>query len=125
MASMRGFQTKRVYDPVSNDDGFRVLVDRVWPRGVSKPRARADLWLPSVAPSTELRKWFAHDPQKWPEFKRRYFDELDAIPGDLDPLLSAARQGRVTLLYSARDPRHNQAAALGEYLDRLLEREPE
>jgi uncharacterized protein YeaO (DUF488 family) len=109
---------KRVYEPASKADGFRVLVDRVWPRGVTKQRARIDVWLKSIAPSTQLRKWFDHDPRKWPEFKIRYFDELDAGPPGLDELLSRSTASVVTLVYSARDEQHNQAVALREYLNR-------
>ncbi len=112
-------QTKRVYDPAFENDGFRVLVDRVWPRGVHK--TRVDLWLPSVAPSTGLRKWFGHDPEKWLEFKRRYFDELEERSADLQLLSGQVRRGFVTLLYSARDRRHNQAVALEEYLKCWME----
>jgi len=107
---------KRVYEPASKADGFRVLVDRIWPRGVSKDRAKIDLWLKTVAPSTELRKWFDHDPQKWKEFKKRYFAELDEGPEGLDELTSRATDSVVTLVFSARDEQHNQAVALQEYL---------
>jgi len=106
---------KRVYDPPSGDDGLRVLVDRLWPRGLSRERARVDVWLKDVAPSDGLRKWFGHDDHKWAEFKKRYFGELDdlkEIPGPL-----GERSGkRVTLLYGARSEEHNNAAALKEYL---------
>src|SRR5674476_1690666 len=94
---------KRVYEGASPSDGFRVLVDRLWPRGISKEEAHIDEWLRDIAPTTELRKWFGHDPEKWPEFRRRYRAELDANPEALKPLLEAAREGDVTLLYSARD----------------------
>ena len=109
---------KRVYEGATNADGYRVLVDRVWPRGVTKERAKIDVWLKSVAPSTQLRKWFDHDPRKWLEFKKRYFAELDAGPDGLDELLGRARASVVTLVYSARDEQHNQAVALREYLTR-------
>ena len=109
---------KRVYEPTDKADGFRVLVDRVWPRGVTKERAKVNLWLKSVAPSTQLRKWFDHDPRKWTEFKNRYFAELDAAPPGLDELLECATASVVTLVFSARDERHNQAIALREYLNR-------
>ena len=117
---MPRISVKRVYDPADKADGFRVLVDRVWPRGVTKERAKLDLWLKSVAPSTQLRKWFDHDPQKWPEFKRRYFAELDADPTGLDELVSRATASVVTLVFSARDEQHNQAVALREYLNGLV-----
>jgi len=93
-----------------------VLVDRLWPRGVRKESLPLDAWLKDVAPSTELRKWFGHDPAKWDEFRRRYFAELDGRVEVLNPMLAAARKGRVTLLYSARDVEHNQAVALRDYL---------
>jgi uncharacterized protein YeaO (DUF488 family) len=109
-------QTKRVYEVASPDDGFRVLVDRIWPRGMTKERAGADLWLKEVAPSTELRKWFHHDRSKWEEFKERYTAELDANPQAVGKLLDAAARGRLTLLYSAKDSEDNQAVVLREYL---------
>ena len=108
---------KRVYEAASVADGFRVLVDRVWPRGFSKERADIDLWLKSVAPSTELRKWFDHDPSKWREFKLRYFAELEAQPTGLDELMDRASDSVVTLVFSAKDEQHNQAVALREYLN--------
>ncbi len=110
-------QIKRAYDPVSPDDGCRILVGRLWPRGVSKERAALDLWLKDVAPSTELREWFGHDPAKWGEFRRRYWKELDDKPEDIGILKKRARAGPVTLIYSARDREHNAAAALKEYLE--------
>ena len=113
-------RVKRVYEPASKADGFRVLVDRVWPRGMTKPRARVDVWLKSVAPSTELRKWFGHDPRKWAGFKKRYFAELDEGSEGYGELLERAGAGVVTLVYSARDERHNQAVALQEYLSARL-----
>jgi uncharacterized protein YeaO (DUF488 family) len=109
-------RTKRVYQPPDPHDGFRVLVDRIWPRGMAKEQIRADLWLPDVGPSTALRKWFAHDPSKWQEFKKRYFAELDKNPKSVHILLEAAAEGTLTLLFSARDAEHNQAIALKEYL---------
>jgi uncharacterized protein YeaO (DUF488 family) len=107
---------KRVYEPPDAHDGFRVLVDRIWPRGIAKEQVRADLWLRDVAPSTALRKWFAHDPSKWEEFKKRYFAELDKNPECVHVLLEAASEGTLTLLFSARDAEHNQAIALKEFL---------
>lgn len=108
---------KRVYDPVDPGDGVRVLVDRLWPRGVSKDKV--DLWLRDVAPSDELRRWFNHDPNKWEEFKRRYFQELDGNP-KVEELLELIRRGRdVTLLYAAKSL-YNNAVALKEYLERRL-----
>lgn len=109
-------QLKRTSEAVEAGDGLRFLVDRLWPRGIRKESLKLDGWLKDVAPSTELRKWFAHDSAKWEEFRRRYFTELDAQPGALEPLLAAVRKCRVTLLYSARDREHNQAVALKAYL---------
>lgn len=111
-------KVKRAYDPVSSDDGYRVLVGRLWPRGVSKERAALDLWLKDIAPSTELRKWFEHDPAKWDEFQRRYWKELDEKPDVVETLRQRIREGPVTLIYSARDREHNAAVALKEYLER-------
>ena len=107
---------KRVYDPVSPTDGRRILVERLWPRGVSKAKLRVDAWLKDVGPSTELRKWFSHDPGKWSEFRRRYFRELDSRREAWQPIVSAARHGRVTLVYSSHDTEHNNAVALQQYL---------
>lgn len=109
-------QTKRVYEPADKKDGARVLVDRVWPQGLSRERVQADQWLKDAAPGTALRKWFAHDRSKWDEFRKRYASELDAKPEVLEQLLELAAKGRFTLLYSARDTRCNQAVALKEYL---------
>lgn len=109
-------QVKRVYDAAAADDGWRVLVDRVWPRGLSKAQVRADAWLKDVAPSTALRQWFAHDRAKWDEFVQRYTAELNANAEALEPLRVAARRGRLTLLYGARDSEYNQAVALRAYL---------
>lgn len=113
---MADIQTKRVYEAADPHDGFRVLVDRVWPRGMTKEQAQANLWLKDVAPSTALRKWFAHDRTKWDVFKRRYFAELDARPDSVAELRAEMKKGRVTLLFSARDTECNQAVALREYL---------
>jgi uncharacterized protein YeaO (DUF488 family) len=111
-------RVKRAYEPPSGDDGIRVLVDRLWPRGLSKPRASVDLWLKDLAPSVRLRRWFNHDPTRWTEFKHRYAEELDAKTGAVAALVGAARRGRVTLLFGARDPEHNNAVALYSYLTR-------
>ena len=107
---------KRAYDSVSRTDGRRFLVERLWPRGASKAKLRVEAWLKEVGPSTELRKWFSHDPGKWSEFRRRYFHELDSRPEAWQPIVSAARHGRVTLVYSSHDTEHNNAVALQEYL---------
>lgn len=109
---------KRAYDPVSTSDGTRFLVERLWPRGISKAKLRTHAWLKEVGPSTELRKWFSHDPDKWSAFRQRYFRELDARPEAWKPIVSAARHGRVTLVYSSHDTDHNNAVALQQYLQR-------
>ena len=114
--------TKRVYEPISKDDGVRVLVDRVWPRGMSKERLKVDLWLKDAAPSTALRKWFAHDPDKWKEFKKRYFSELETNQQEIQQLLELAAKEPLTLLFAAKDTNHNQAVALKEYLSSLIKR---
>lgn len=109
---------KRVYEPAAPSDGFRVLVDRLWPRGMSKEKARIDLWLKDIAPSNELRRWFNHEAARWAEFQRRYTEELDAAP-DAVRAFREASGGRetVTLLYGARDEEHNQALVLQDYLN--------
>ena len=109
-------QVKRVYEPASREDGVRVLVDRLWPRGLSKPRAAVDLWLKDLAPSRSLRRWFNHDPARWVEFKELYAEELDAKTLAVSALAGAAKRGRITLLYGARDVKHNNAVALHAYL---------
>lgn len=107
---------KRVYEAVGGEDGVRFLVDRLWPRGIGKDALKADFWLKNVAPSAELRQWFGHDPTKWNEFRLKYFSELEANPDGWRPIVDAARQGTVTLLYSANDVEHNNAVALREFL---------
>lgn len=113
---MRDIRIKRVYDAPDPSDGLRVLVDGVWPRGMTKEQVGADLWLREIAPSAGLRKWFAHDRSRWEEFKRRYHAELEAKAEAVNRLLEVAGERRLTLLYSARDSQHNQAVALREYL---------
>lgn len=108
---------KRAYEPATADDGCRILVDRLWPRGVAKAKAHIDHWLREIAPSTELRKWFGHDPAKWARFRTRYFRELDDQPDAVARLREFARAGPVTLIYGARDQEHNDAVALKEYLE--------
>jgi len=107
---------KRVYEPPAQEDGFRVLVDRLWPRGISKDTARIGLWLKDVAPSDELRRWFNHDPARWDEFRQRYWRELEENGAALAPLLAEIRKGLVTLVYGAKDEAHNNAAALKEFI---------
>jgi uncharacterized protein YeaO (DUF488 family) len=109
-------EVKRVYREPETADGTRILVDRLWPRGLSKEKARVDIWLKEIAPSTELRKWFAHDPKKWPEFQVRYLDELKHHNEQLQTLRREAAGGRVTLLYGARDEEHNEAVILQRLL---------
>jgi uncharacterized protein YeaO (DUF488 family) len=118
LAIIRGLtiRTKRVYEPPDADDGFRILIDGLWPRGVSREKARVDLWLKEIAPSTELRKWFGHDPARSREFKRRYFEELDANTETVALLRSRMSEQEVTLLYAARDQVYNNAVCLAEYL---------
>jgi uncharacterized protein YeaO (DUF488 family) len=111
---------KRAYVPASRADGTRVLVERLWPRGLSKRELKIAQWFKDVAPTTGLRKWFGHDPDKWTAFRRRYFRELDTRPEAWRPILAAARRGRVTLVYSSRDVEHNNAVALQQYLRRLM-----
>ena len=113
---------KRAYDGVSRTDGTRFLVERLWPRGISKAMLRVDAWLKEVGPSTDLRKWFSHDPEKWDEFRRRYFRELASQPEAWQPIVSAARRGKVTLVYSSHDTQHNNAVALLEFLRKKARR---
>jgi uncharacterized protein YeaO (DUF488 family) len=108
---------KRAYETPSPTDGERILVERLWPRGVTKARAAVDLWHKDVAPSPELRKWFGHDPARWKQFEQRYWKELKAKQAAVDLLASKARRGAVTLVYAARDQEHNGALALKEFLE--------
>ena len=107
---------KRVYAAPADADGTRILVDRIWPRGLRKEDAAIDLWLKDIAPSTALRQWFAHDPARWQEFVTRYHDELGQNGSAVEALVAALAQGAATLLYAARDERHNNAVALADYL---------
>ncbi len=108
---------KRAYQLPAETDGMRILVDRLWPRGLAKTKAKIDLWLKDAAPSTELRKWFGHDPQKWPEFQKQYLAELKGNPA-LSELRALSRQGDITLVYAAKDEVHNEAVVLKRLLDR-------
>jgi len=120
-------RVRRVYDPPEPADGFRVLVDRLWPRGLTKEAARVDLWARELAPSHGLRRWFGHDPSRWEEFRRRYREELQRpeVQEALAELVKRARAGNVTLLFGARDERHNNAVVLAEVLrDRLTRHSP-
>lgn len=111
-------QLKRAYDKPDKTDGTRFLVERLWPRGVRKSSLPMAAWLKDAAPSTELRQWFAHDPARWREFRRRYFAELKSRPGAWMPLAEAARKGTVTLIYSSHDAEHNNAVALKDFLEK-------
>jgi uncharacterized protein YeaO (DUF488 family) len=119
MKKAHPLRMKRVYDAPSAEDGTRILVDRIWPRGLTKERAAIDLWLKDVAPSTQLRTWFGHDPGLWPEFRERYFAELRANGAAVTQLVDRAAAGPVTLLFGAHDSEHNNAVALSEYLGSL------
>jgi len=113
-------QLKRVYDEPGPHDGMRFLVERLWPRGIRKADLRTDGWEKEAGPSTELRKWFAHDPKKWEHFQRKYFAELDTRPQAWEPIVKAAERGTITLLYSSHDTEHNNAVALKEYIERKI-----
>jgi uncharacterized protein YeaO (DUF488 family) len=108
---------KRAYEKPAPEDGFRILVERLWPRGLKKEALALDLWLKDVAPSPELRRWFGHDPARWEEFRRRYWRELAARPTPVQLLREKLRQGQVTLVYGSRDREHNAAVALKEFLE--------
>ena len=110
-------RTKRVYDPPAAADGRRILVDRLWARGLSKSKAKIDFWAKAIAPSTALRKWYGHDPDKWQEFRRRYFAELNRNPEGVAELRAHLGKGTVTLLFSSKETRLNNAGALREYLE--------
>ena len=110
-------EIRRVYDEKRRSGGYRVLVDRIWPRGLKKDDVKPDLWLRDIAPSSELRKWFGHEPEKWQEFKERYFRELKARREDVQELLEHESKGKLILLFGAKDTEHNNAVALKEYLE--------
>lgn len=109
-------QLKRAYEPPESDDGIRILIDRLWPRGVKKAEAAIDEWLKEIAPSTNLRKWFGHNPARWQEFRRRYKTEIRKNPDEFDRLQKLARRGPITLVFSAHDEAHNDAVVLKEML---------
>ena len=114
---MKPIRLKRVYEKPEAADGYRILVDRLWPRGLSKKKAKIDLWCKEAAPSRDLRRWFDHETDRWEEFRRRYFAELDAHEGALDEIVERVRTGRVTLVFASREARYNNATALKEYLE--------
>ena len=107
---------KRVYEKPTQEDGTRILVDRLWPRGLTKEKAGVDVWLKEIAPSTALRQWFGHDPDKWAEFQKRYHEELKKNPAQVALLKEQAKKGGVTLVYGAKDEEHNEALLLKELL---------
>ena len=113
-------QLKRVYEAPADNDGMRVLVDRLWPRGLSKAEAKIDFWAREVAPSNELRRWYQHEQEKWPEFRRKYFTELENNPEAVQELIAKIGHGKATLLFSTRETSLNNAAVLKEYLETLL-----
>ncbi|MBN2396744.1 MAG: DUF488 family protein [Deltaproteobacteria bacterium] len=111
---------KRAYEAPSESDGLRILVDRLWPRGISKEKARIESWPKEIAPSDGLRRWYNHDPEKWPEFRERYFAELDGNRELLQEILRLVRRGRVTFVYSSKEEDLNNAVALKEYVEPLI-----
>jgi len=115
-----GIRIKRVYEPPEGGDGYRMLVDRLWPRGVKKEKAKIDLWMRDIAPSNELRKWFGRDPKKWEEFKTRYFEELDARRELAQDIAERAQKEPVTLLYAKKDEQYNNALCLKDYIEAKL-----
>ena len=110
-------KVKRVYDPPATTDGRRILVDRLWPRGLSKEKAGIDFWAREISPSTELRRWYGHDPEKWPEFKAKYSEELKAKPEDVEEFLQHVGRGTATFLYGSKEEHLNNAVALKEYVE--------
>jgi uncharacterized protein YeaO (DUF488 family) len=119
--SVANLRLKRVYELPAPNDGVRILIDRLWPRGLSKEKAAVDHWMKDVAPSAELRKWFGHDPDRWPEFRRRYMAELRKSGALLDQIRDLARRGTVTLLFGAHDEKHNDAVVLREVLMKRMQ----
>lgn len=115
---MKKLLLKRVYEETSKTDGYRILVDRIWPRGIKKSEAKIDLWLKEIAPSNELRKWFDHDPSKWGQFRTKYSKELKNKDEELNIITQRLKKSTVTLLFGAKDKEHNQAIALLEYIQK-------
>ncbi len=116
MLAVKNINVKRAYEAPDTDDGTRILVDRLWPRGLRKTDAAIDRWIKGIAPSTDLRKWFGHDPARWPEFRQRYVEEIERHPEQLDELRTRARTGRITLVFAAHDEAHNNAVVLRDVL---------
>ncbi len=112
-------RVKRVYEAPEEADGRRILVDRLWPRGLSKEKAKVDVWVKEIAPSTELRRWYGHVPSKWAEFKSRYVAELENSPGQVEEILEEVQAGNVTFLYSSKEEQLNNAVALKEYIEAI------
>lgn len=115
---MKTIKVKRAYDQLAKSDGFRILVDRLWPRGLKKENAAIDLWLKEIAPSTVLRKWFNHDPMKWPAFQKRYAKELDKNEELIDIILKEAQKRTVTLIFCSKEEKYNNAVALQKILSK-------
>ena len=113
-------RVKRVYEEPEESDGRRILVDRLWARGLSKEKAKVDVWVKEIAPSTELRRWYGHDPNKWTEFKSRYAAELESNPGQVEEILGEIQAGIVTFLYSSKEEQLNNAVALKEYIESII-----
>ena len=118
---MEAIKIKRIYETSEDSDGFRILVDRLWPRGIKKEQAKVDLWLKEIAPSDSLRKWFHHEPEKWMEFKQRYLTELKEKKDYVETIIAKLKKSPITLLYSAKDQLHNNALVLKEYLNEKIE----
>ena len=114
---------KRIYNAPAEDDGFRILVDRLWPRGLTKEKAKVDLWLKEIAPSDQLRKWYAHDPKKWAEFRTKYFKDLGTKRELVNQIVQKMKEGDVTLLYSSKEEKINNAVALKEYIAKKKKRD--
>ncbi len=118
---MLSINVKRAYEKPSMDDGFRVLIDRLWPRGISKKEAKIDYWAKEIAPSTELRKWFSHDPGKWNEFKKRYFKELGKHPQEISFIIKKIGESKATLVFGSKEEKFNNAVVLSEYLQNIFQ----
>jgi uncharacterized protein YeaO (DUF488 family) len=113
---MKTIKIKRIYEPPAKEDGFRILVDRLWPRGLTKEKAKVDLWLKELAPSDQLRKWYGHDPKKWTEFRKKYFNELKDKDEPIQLIVRKVKEGTITFLYSSKEEKINNAVALKEYI---------